>query len=289
MTTFSTPYVTALQSFYNTIGKSYNAATKSVHAGGPERLVEAAGPAITQGSYVLDLATGTGKVAFAAASQVGPTGRILGVDISDEFVSLAAQTAAASGVSPFVEFLHGDVGTLDLPPTYKGRVFDAATCGSAIAMFPAPGALLDVLARDMLKPGGVFVADMWGPHLPAKIFLDVAVPRGFQAPFDPRWLADPEGTFRRTFEGSGLELKSVRKEGMPQARWEAGTDEAIEGLWRNLAVEQTWLSFGLDGLDEQRVADIKRACVEELEQYKSEDGAVVADMNQWIAVAVVKD
>lgn len=35
------------------------------------------------GSAVLDIATGTGSVAFAAADAVGPSGRVVGVDITD--------------------------------------------------------------------------------------------------------------------------------------------------------------------------------------------------------------
>ncbi|KAF2448869.1 S-adenosyl-L-methionine-dependent methyltransferase [Karstenula rhodostoma CBS 690.94] len=289
MSTNFSPYVSALQTFYNNVGKSYNTMTKSVHAGGPDRIVDAAGAAIKPGSSVLDLATGTGKVAFAAAAKVGEEGRVLGIDISDEFVGLAAKAAAEAGIGDRVEFLQRDVGDLALPGKYGRRWADAVTCGSAIAMFSEPRALLDTLARDVLRPGGVFVADMWATHLPAKLFLDVAIPRGFEAPFDALWLADTEAAFRRLFEGTRFRLVRVEKAGESMARWDVESGEKVEALWRSLAREQTWLSFGLDGLDEGSVEEIKRAWVEEIEARKNEEGAVVKEMSQWIAVAVMKE
>ncbi|KAJ4346821.1 uncharacterized protein N0V89_010753 [Didymosphaeria variabile] len=289
MSTNFSPYVTALQTFYNNVGRSYNTMTKSVHANGPERIVEAAGAAIKEGSSVLDLATGTGKVAFAAAGKVGASGRVLGIDISDEFISLATKMAEDTGVSDRVEFLQRDVGALDLPEKSGKRWADAVTCGSAIAMFACPKALLNTLAGEVLKPRGVFVADMWATHLPAKIFLDVAVPRGFESPFDPLWLSDTEEAFRRVFDGTKFELERVEKVGESTARWDAGSEEKVEALWNSLAVEQTWLSFGLDKLDKQKVEDIKQAWTKEIEAYKDEEGVVVKEMGQWIAVAGSKE
>lgn len=287
-TQFSTPYVAALQTFYNNIGKSYNTMTKSVHAGGPESIVEAAGASISEGSHVLDLATGTGKVAFVAAAKVGAKGRVLGIDISDEFLGVATKTAEETGVSDRVEFLQRDVSNLNLPAKYGTKWADAVTCGSAVAMFPSPRDLLDVLAREVLKPGGVFVADMWGPHLPAKIFLDVAVPRGFQCSFDPMWMGDADEAFRRLFDRCDFELVRVEKGEMNQRKWDASSEEKVDALWRSLAVEQTWLSFGLDKLDDANVAEIKRAWIEAIAGYKDGEGMVVTEARQWIAVAVLK-
>ncbi|KAL5472359.1 hypothetical protein PMIN07_000811 [Paraphaeosphaeria minitans] len=204
-----------------------------------ERIVDAAGPAIKPGASVLDLATGTGKVALVAAAKVGEGGRVLGIDISDEFVGLARKAADEAGRRDGVEFLQRDVGALDVPVGYGGRWADAVTCGSAISMFAEPGKMLGALARDVMRTGGVFVADVWATHLPAKLFLDVAIPRGFEAPFDVLWLADTEAAFRRLFEGTQFELVKVEKAGESKARWEAGSEEKMAALWKNLAEDQT--------------------------------------------------
>ena len=285
----SSPYVEALQTFYNNVGKTYNDTTRSMHSGGPERIVEAAGSAVKEGSWVLDLATGTGKVGFVTASKVGNTGRVLGIDISDEFLGIASEAAKRLGVSSYVEFVQGDVGKLALPDAYTTRCFDAVTCGSAIGMFPSVQTVLDVIAKELLKPGGIFVADMYATHMPAKLFLDVAVPRGFQPPLDPKWLSDTETTFRNIFADSKLDLKSITLHVASQAKWDASTAEATEKLWTSIAFDQTWVSFGLDRLGAEVIEEIKQAWIKGLEDYKNSDGFVVAEMKQYIAVAVAQE
>ena len=287
MSTFSSPYVSALQTFYNAIGSTYP--TMGFHSENAQRLVNAAGSAIKEGSWVLDLATGTGNVAFAAANKVGSTGRVLGIDISDEFLRLASEAAKHLGVESFVDFLHRDVDQLaQLPGPYdKGRCFDVVTAGSAIGMFPSPSALLDVVATELLKHGGLFVADVPGTNVPAKVFLDVAVPRGFRAPMDPAWFSDPEQCFRDLFGKSKLELKTVVTNKLPsEGKWDAGTPEAVEKLWQSTVVEGTWVSFGIEKLDPNVLAEIKKAWIEELEGYKGEDGFIVAQRTQCLAIAM---
>ncbi len=44
-----------------------------------------------KGSNVLDIATGTGYVAFAAADAVGPTGHVLGIDITESMLQQVLQ------------------------------------------------------------------------------------------------------------------------------------------------------------------------------------------------------
>lgn len=155
-------------------------------------------------------------------------------------------------------------------------------------MFPEPWALVDTLAREILKPGGVFVADMWATHLPGKLFLDVAVPRGFEAPFDPLWLSDTEAAFRKVFEGSHFELR-VETAGENLAKWEAESEEKREALWKSLTEEQTWVNFGLEKLDQGTLAEMKEAWMKEVQTYVNEEGFLTKEMRQWIAVAVLKE
>jgi hypothetical protein len=81
----------------------------------------------------------------------------------------------------------------------------------------------------------------------------------------------------------------VEKVGESTARWDAGSEEKVEALWKSLAVEQTWLSFGLDRLDAGKVEEIEQAWTKEIEACKNHEGFVVKEMGQWIAVAVAKE
>ncbi len=116
--------------------------------------VERAG--VRSGDRVLDVATGPGTAALVAAKRVGDAGSVVGVDISDQFVEVAAAAAAAAGCRN-VRFERHPMEKLALPD----RSFDAATCALGM-MFAAPvSAALGVLAR-VLVPGGRFGACVWG-------------------------------------------------------------------------------------------------------------------------------
>src|SRR6266581_2014189 len=48
---------------------------------------------VREGETVLDLGSGTGKICFIAAQVVGPTGKIIGVDMTDEMLEVARRNA----------------------------------------------------------------------------------------------------------------------------------------------------------------------------------------------------
>src|SRR5436190_24081051 len=48
---------------------------------------------LREGETVLDLGSGTGKICFIAAQVVGPTGKIIGVDMTDEMLEVARRNA----------------------------------------------------------------------------------------------------------------------------------------------------------------------------------------------------
>jgi SAM-dependent methyltransferase len=66
------------------------------------------------GERVLDLGSGGGLDVFLAARQVGPTGFVYGVDITDEMLALARANQQAAGVTN-VEFRKGEIEHLPLP------------------------------------------------------------------------------------------------------------------------------------------------------------------------------
>lgn len=112
-----------------------------------ERLVS--GAALKPGQQVLDIATGTGLVAVAAAQQVGPQGRVVGVDLAAGMLQQAQQKRDALGLHN-LELYHGDAETLELADS----TFDVVLCCSALILIPDIPAALSRWRR-FLKPGGL--------------------------------------------------------------------------------------------------------------------------------------
>jgi arsenite methyltransferase len=121
------------------------------------------------GETVLDLGSGAGLDAFLAARHVGPTGRVIGVDMTPDMLGKARANAAALGLGQ-VEFREGRLEKL---PVADASV-DAVTSNCVINLVPDKAAVFAEIAR-VLKPGGRLVISdiiLDGP-LPASIAQDV--------------------------------------------------------------------------------------------------------------------
>lgn len=101
------------------------------------------------GDSVLDIATGTGTIAFKVASLVGPNGKVTGVDISKGMLSEANKKLSASGLDN-LEFVLADAEHLEFPDNSFDRIY----CASAFFCILEP---LKTLRHwyGLLKPGGV--------------------------------------------------------------------------------------------------------------------------------------
>jgi ubiquinone/menaquinone biosynthesis C-methylase UbiE len=112
-----------------------------------ERLFREAG--IGEGMRVLDLGCGMGDVAMIAARLVGPSGRVVAVDLDAFVLANASQRAKAAGFEN-IRFLQCDVA--DLPPS---EPFDAAVGRFILAFVRDPAAVLNALYT-LVRSGGVF-------------------------------------------------------------------------------------------------------------------------------------
>lgn len=107
---------------------------------------------VAAGARVLDVATGTGKVAFEAARAVGPQGRVTGVDISE---GMLAQARRKAGAAP-VEFRQMDAENLE----FVDATFDVVLCGFGIFFLPNMVRGVHEMRR-VLRPGGRVVLSTW--------------------------------------------------------------------------------------------------------------------------------
>lgn len=70
--------------------------------------------ALEPGQRVLDLGSGGGIDVFLSAKAVGPTGKAIGLDMTDEMLDLANRNLAATGLTN-VEFIKGEIEHVPLP------------------------------------------------------------------------------------------------------------------------------------------------------------------------------
>jgi ubiquinone/menaquinone biosynthesis C-methylase UbiE len=109
------------------------------------------------GERVVDIACGTGLVTFAAAAAVGPSGEVVGTDISEVMVTLAASRARSRHLG-HVRFERMDAENLS--PLADGS-FDVALCGLGLMYVPDPQKAVREMTRTLV-PGGRVVTAVWG-------------------------------------------------------------------------------------------------------------------------------
>ena len=103
---------------------------------------------IKPGEKILDIATGTGLVAIEAATIVGKTGKVIGVDISTGLLEVAKKKIALANLTN-IELILADAETLKFPK----NSFDLVLCCSALPLFPNVRDDL-ILWRSFLVYGG---------------------------------------------------------------------------------------------------------------------------------------
>jgi ubiquinone/menaquinone biosynthesis C-methylase UbiE len=153
-------------------------------------VADAAG--LRTGDRVLDVGCGTGVLTREARRRVGPDDRVVGLDLNEGMLAVAART------EPTIEWRPGDATSLP----FDDQSFDAIVSQFALMYFPDRTAALREAWR-VLAPGGRLAIASWASldHAPGfQILVDIAarqcgreVARVLEAPFvlgDPDELAE---------------------------------------------------------------------------------------------------
>ena len=104
-----------------------------------------------EGETVLEIGYGTGRSIVALARAVGPSGRVVGIDLSEGMCSAAAKRIVRAGLEDRVDLLCGDATTI----TFEAETFDAIFMSFALELFDTPQ--IPVLLAECyraLSPGG---------------------------------------------------------------------------------------------------------------------------------------
>jgi arsenite methyltransferase len=121
------------------------AVSVSLGCGNPTALLT-----LEPGQTVLDLGSGGGIDVLLSARRVGPTGKVYGLDMTDEMLDLARENQRKAGATN-VEFLKGKIEAIPLPD----NAVDAIISNCVINLSTDKDAVLREAFR-VLKPGGRF-------------------------------------------------------------------------------------------------------------------------------------
>lgn len=231
--------------------------------------VERAG--VRTGERVLDLCCGTGASALPAARAVGPTGSVLGVDLTPALIDVARAHAAREGLTE-AHFEAGDVTALAFPP---GSVDVVQSVFGLFFLPDMPGMLRR--AWDWLAPGGRLVTTVWGSTVlsPGEPYFWEAVTREDPSldHISPAALLAEPGALARLHADAGVPAPEVTLESWrmplasPEAFWPVIMGTSNRGVF--------------EGLPPEAQARVKRATIERLRA----EGVKALEMEALVAVA----
>jgi len=189
--------------------------------GNPTGLAE-----IKEGDVVLDLGSGGGVDVFLAANRVGPEGRVIGIDMTDEMLDRARKTAAEHGYQN-VDFRKGDIERMPVEDASVDVILSNCVINLAydkLKVFKE--------AFRVLKPGGrILISD---------IVTDGEIPEDVRASFDA-WAGCIAGALERTEY-----LDTIREAGFSDVRivkehvyGEPDMDERLKGKIISVQVAST--------------------------------------------------
>jgi SAM-dependent methyltransferase len=233
--------VTSIESIW----RRYDADEARLTAGLSQRMIELA--QLESGMRVLDVATGRGEPAIAAAHRVGPSGSVVGIDSTPSMLAMAAERSAREGLTNLrLEVLRAeDLATLGAPP------FDAALARWGLMYLDDPVRALSAV-RQALKAGARFTLAVWVEPESASYFT---LPRRALGPY--RALPeDTSNTFRyadvavleRDLLAAGFRIEHLEDRWVPVM--EAATDADLIAWVR---------AFGLARLVDPLHEDTQRA------------------------------
>lgn len=122
------------------------------------------------GHRVLDVACGTGVVARLAATGVGPTGQVTGLDINAAMLAVARSLPPGAGAR--ISWVEGNAQDMGLP----NASFEVVLCQQGLQFFPDKSSAVREMRR-VLIPNGRVVLSVWKSAGPYNVAVGEALER----------------------------------------------------------------------------------------------------------------
>jgi ubiquinone/menaquinone biosynthesis C-methylase UbiE len=189
------------------------------------------------GERLLDVGTGTGTALLLCAPLIGPEGRAVGIDRSQQMAERAKHAAASAG--PAVRVLQMDATALDFPDEW----FDVVVSNCGIPFMGLTQALSEI--RRVLKPGGRLSWSDW--HID-----QVAAARILDDVFAKHKTHSPSGRLRRLREALGIWARAAEPLS-GRGAFEGALKDAGFANVQSVTITHTLHSFDVDSFMEARL------------------------------------
>ena len=219
------------------------------------------------GERVLELASGAGDIAIAAAALVAP-GEVVVSDVAAEMVDIAARRAGARGLANVTPQVFGVEAIDDEDASY-----DVVLCREGLMFAVDPELAAREIAR-VLRPGGRTALAVWGPREqnPWLGCVFDAVSAQFERPMPPPGIPGPfslgdAGRLEQVLAG---ELERVEVEEVAVPLIAASFDE----WWSRISALAGPLSSILGGMPDEARAALRGRLEDAALPYRTADGGL---------------
>ncbi len=164
---------------------------------------------LQQGLSVLDIGTGTGRLALQAAKTIGNEGSVIAIDLSSEMLTQAHFKAGMDSLTN-IQFIQGDIEATE----FEDASFDRILCSSAFVLLADPLKALKTWNL-WLRPQGIVSFDAPGePFGINTIIAAIASNHGINLPYAQ--VANTIDKCRNLLESSGFDVLDISPELMQE-------------------------------------------------------------------------